>query len=273
MTSEQMISGLAQSVLEVLRKFFSTSYIASVVCVTFEKLELSATVTALGAEDGSCAGEEKAAKKILLEAALGITVTVKSLTSRAPPVPPPSPPPSPGAPPLPPATPPGQPQYPPFVWYTTYYDGDCQETGDGCPKGCRRSLWSESFTWEGQRAEIGGGPLPSFKANVTIKRCQTVVLDLDLNVQLYSLVVWGTLIVENRPGAAVFLRTTCITIKHGGRLLAGRPSPALTGTQSKRPPYVDSYPLTPTPTRVALTLTLTLTPTLTLALALTLAKP
>ena len=273
MTSEQMISGLAQSVLEVLRKFFSTSYIASVVCVTFEKLELSATVTALGAEDGSCAGEEKAAKKILLEAALGITVTVKSLTSRAPPVPPPSPPPSPGPPPLPPATPPGQPQYPPFVWYTTYYDGDCQETGDGCPKGCRRSLWSESFTWEGQRAEIGGGPLPSFKANVTIKRCQTVVLDVDLNVQLYSLVVWGTLLVENRPGAAVFLRTTCITIKPGGRLLAGRPSPALTGTQSKRPPYVDSYPLTPTPTRVALTLTLTLTPTLTLALALTLAKP
>jgi hypothetical protein len=68
------------------------------------------------------------------------------------------------------------------------------------------------------------------------------VLDVDLNVQLFSLVVWGTLVVENRPGASVFLRTTCISVKPGGRLLAGRPSPALTGTQSQRPPYVDSYP-------------------------------
>ena len=71
---------------------------------------------------------------------------------------------------------------------------------------------------------------------------QTVVLDVDLSVQLFSLVIHGTLLVESRAGASVFVRTTCITIKYGGRLLAGRPSPALTGTQSSRPAYVDSYP-------------------------------
>jgi hypothetical protein len=179
-------------------------------------------------------------------------------------------------------------------------------------------LWSESFTWDGQRAEIGGGPLPGFRSNVTIKRCQTVVLDVDLNVQLFSLVVWGkrlvgnpnpnpnpdpnpnpnpkpnpnpatpcqphvdpmsmsmfpgTLIVESRPGANVFLRSTCITIKPGGRLLAGRPSPVLTGTQSKRPPYVHSHPRTlnsnPSSLKLgpnALILTLSLAPALTLAI-------
>ena len=95
--------------------------------MTFGTLGLSATVTALGAlgEDGSCTEEELPAKKTMLETALGMTVSVTSLTSRAPPVPPPSPP----------ATPPGQPQYPPEIWYSTYYDGDCQETGDGCPRG------------------------------------------------------------------------------------------------------------------------------------------
>ena len=132
-------------------------------------------------------------------------------------MPPPSPPPSPFPPPLPPATPPGQPQTPPDVWYANYYDGDCQQTGDGCPQGCQRSLWSEVYTWDGQRAEIGSTPLPGFRANVTIKRCQTIVLDVDLNVQLFSLVVWGTLIVENRADANVFLRTTWCPAKPRAR--------------------------------------------------------
>ena len=57
-------------------------------------------------------------------------------------------------------------------WYANYFDGDCQQTGDGCPNGCQRSLWSEISTWDNQRAEIGNAPLPGFKANVTIKRCQ-----------------------------------------------------------------------------------------------------
>ena len=127
-------------------------------------------------QDGSCTGEQLAAKETLLESALGgMGVTVTSLTSRAPPAPPPAPPPLPLPPRPPPSTPPGQPLYPPTLWFTRYYDGDCQETGDGCPRGCQRSLWSEMFTWDGQRDEIGGGPLPGFRANVTIKRCQTVL--------------------------------------------------------------------------------------------------
>ena len=127
-------------------------------------------------QDGSCTGEQLAAKETLLESALGgMGVTVTSLTSRAPPAPPPAPPPLPLPPRPPPGTPPGQPLYPPTLWFTRYYDGDCQETGDGCPRGCQRSLWSEMFTWDGQRDEIGGGPLPGFRSNVTIKRCQTVL--------------------------------------------------------------------------------------------------
>ena len=30
---------------------------------------------------------------------------------------------------------------------------------------------------------------PAFKGNVTIKPCHTIVLDLNLNVQLYSLII------------------------------------------------------------------------------------
>ena len=44
------------------------------------------------------------------------------------------------------------------------------------------------------------------------------------------MVVWGTLVVENRPAALVTLRTTCITVQPGGALLAGEPASPFAGT-------------------------------------------
>ena len=51
---------------------------------------------------------------------------------------------------------------------------------------------------------------------------------VNLDVQLFSLVVWGTLIVQNRADADVKLRSTCVTIMDGGRLIAGAPGPVHT---------------------------------------------
>lgn len=70
--------------------------------------------------------------------------------------------------------------------------------------------------------------MPGWKSNVTIKRCRTVVLDVDVSLEIFtpcpfyalslserpafeslraqlredlmSLIVYGTLIIENRPG-------------------------------------------------------------------------
>ena len=40
--------------------------------------------------------------------------------------------------------------------------------------------------------------------------------------QLYSLVVWGTLRIRDRgPSSVVSLRAACISVKPGGRVLAG----------------------------------------------------
>ena len=41
---------------------------------------------------------------------------------------------------------------------------------------------------------------------------RTVVLDIDLDVEMMSLVVWGTLVVKNRPEAIVKLRVACLNI-------------------------------------------------------------
>ena len=51
-TSEQLMASLGQSVLAELQ-LGGTSYGAAVLCETFAKLELSATVTALGMETGA----------------------------------------------------------------------------------------------------------------------------------------------------------------------------------------------------------------------------
>ena len=63
---------------------------------------------------------------------------------------------------------------------------------------------------------------PGFKSNVTIKKCREVVLDIDMDVQMYSLVVWGTLRIQDRgPSSRISLKTICVNVKPGGRLLAG----------------------------------------------------
>ena len=235
---------LAKVATQVQRSVLLKPYSAEIACEQVETLDLTAVVTAFGSDsDGDCASSG-AGVKSSLDSCLAVSTTVKSVVVLQPPSPPPSPPPLPGSPPL---TPPEGPQRPPprEGGYEAYNDGDCLigplREGVGCPHGCQRSLWSTMFTWDGQREEVGGY-YPSFKGNVTIKPCTTVVLDVDMNVQLFSLVIWGTLIVENRANANILLKTTCITIKPGGRLLAGRPSPALTPDPSPAPAYTLAYP-------------------------------
>lgn len=84
------------------------------------------------------------------------------------------------------------------------------------------------YTWHGQGLALGASQddalyvWPGFKSNVTIKKCRTVVVDLDMWQQLYSLVVWGTLRIRDRgPSSVVSLRAACISVKPGGRVLAG----------------------------------------------------
>ena len=145
------------------------------------------------------------------------TITMTDIGVYHPPLPPPSPPPSPYSPPAPPLTPPSYPTNPPYdFWYTRYFENEgCDPE---CVGGCRRMRWSSPYAWQGQGLALGLAEedslgWPGWKSNVTIKRCTTVVLDVDINVQLYSLVVWGTLEIENRAGAQYTLRSTCINIK------------------------------------------------------------
>lgn len=98
--------------------------------------------------------------------------------------------------------------------------------------GCITSFWSEMYTWHGQGKALGASEddalyvWPGFRSNVTIPRCRTVILDVDIDVQLYSLVVWGTLVVQNRPDAKVSLRAMCISVRcvnigYCGQVIAG----------------------------------------------------
>lgn len=69
---------------------------------------------------------------------------------------------------------------------------------------------------------------------MTIKRCRTVILDVDIDVQLMSVVVWGTLIIENRPSALVNIRTVCVNIQchtpgYCGKIIAGSPESPFLG--------------------------------------------
>ena len=59
------------------------------------------------------------------------------------------------------------------------------------------------------------------------------MLDEPLDEQLMSLVVWGTLRVEDRgPRHVVNLRAVCIHIKGGGKLVAGAPHAPFSGSLS-----------------------------------------
>ena len=147
-----------------------------------------------------------------------------------PPSPPPSPPPLPSPPPSPPGLPPGAPLLPPIGLWARPYPCAAGEGGpEGCPDGCFESDWSDMYTWHGQGRALGASEddalyvWPGFKSNVTIRKCRTVVVDLDMSQQLYSIVVWGTLRIRDRgPSSIVSLRALCISIKPGGRVLAGQ---------------------------------------------------
>ena len=59
-----------------------------------------------------------------------------------------------------------------------------------------RCALGQIYTWHGQGLALGlpeddAFGWPGWKSNVTIRRCHTVVLDVDINVQMYSIVVWG----------------------------------------------------------------------------------
>lgn len=152
-------------------------------------------------------------------------LTVADVAVTHPPRPPPRSPPMPGQPPIPPESPPPWPNLPPFA------STGLQPQTDGCPSacvgGCLRGKWSNMYSWVGQGIALGAQhddalyTWPGFLSNVTINRCRTVELDIDINVQLFSIVVWGTLEITNRENALVSLRSVCMTIKPGGRIVAG----------------------------------------------------
>ena len=154
-----------------------------------------------------------------------------------PPFPPPlpsPPPPLPHPPPSPPSVPPDNPSIPPTGFWAQRYTDGCDATE--CPHGCFSSLWSNMYTWHGQGLALGANEddalftWPGFRSNVTIKKCRTVVLDMDISVQLYSIVVYGTLRVLDRgPMTLVSLRSICISVKPGGQILAGEPTAPFSG--------------------------------------------
>ena len=187
-------------------------------------------LTALGNDESDLASSmDQIAAQVASDLGVQSVDVVSTISIVHPPAPPPASPPMPAPPPLPqspPEVPPGAPSAPPIgTWATPYYE-DCNATE--CPDGCFSSEWSSMWTWHGQGLALGANEddalfvWPRFKSNVTIKQCRTVVLDLDMSVQLYSIVVWGTLRIRDRgPSSYVSLRTVCINIKPGGKVLAG----------------------------------------------------
>ena len=178
---------------------------------TLGRLTLAGFLETLGTDSTDLSGNRGLIEqRIATDLTLAVSqVTVNHISMLHPPRPPPSPPPSPWSPPAPPLTPPSYPTNPPYdLWYTRYFENEGCDPD--CVGGCRRSRWSNIYTWHGQGLNLGlpeddAFGWPGWKSNVTIKRCHTVVLDVDINVQLYSIVVWGTLEIENREHAEVSL--------------------------------------------------------------------
>ena len=168
-------------------------------------------------------------------AELGLTnadVVVDAASVLNPPRPPPSLPPLPSDPPSPPTLPPPYPSIPPF---NTVGIDPWDGCAASCIAGCYTSKWSNMYTWYGQGLELGGAAndavfiWPQFKSNVTIMACRRVELDTDIDVQLFSMVVWGTLDIVNRPDAVIALKAICITIQPGGKIVAGSSSTPFAG--------------------------------------------
>jgi hypothetical protein len=179
------------------------------------KIALAGELATLGTDVSNIASASQTIRNAVVND-LSASSASGSINVMHPPLPPPSPPPAPSSPPSPPEVPPGSPSNPPVWWYTPYgVEAGCDPD---CVGGCRRSLWSNIYTWHGQGLNLGlpeddSFGWPGWKSNVTIKRCRTVVLDVDINVQLYSLVVWGKLEIQNRDTALVTLRQTCINVR------------------------------------------------------------
>lgn len=205
---------------------------ASVDSTSVTSVSVVGALTSMGSDQSGVGSTSSTTElKAGVATALGLQssdVTVEEISVIHPPGPPPTPPPLPASPPVPPALPPPFPGLPPF--------NDIGLTGfsEGCPAscidGCVRSKWSNMYTWVGQGKELGAAvddalfTWPSFRSNVTIPKCRTVELDVDINVQLFSLVVWGTLEIVDRPGALFSLRAVCITVRPGGKIAAGSAS-------------------------------------------------
>ena len=201
------------------------------------EVAISARLTGLGKALPSVSSASNALKAaVATDLSLSASaVTAQEVDLIQPPSPPPSTPPQPNNPPMPPLAPPTSPALPPTpegisVPYTEGCDPDCVG-------GCARYLWSNMWTWHGQGKALGARDndalftWPSFKSNVTIQRCRTVELDVNLNVQLFSIVVWGTLVIRDRgPSTHVRLRAICITVKPGGKIIAGSPTVPFSGS-------------------------------------------
>ena len=238
----QTLSDRATATLTPLRLAISRAMPSSIGNVTgmpdVRSIGVTSTINALGADDASI---ETATASLSgsIAAAMGLSSTDVScnIAVAHPPSPPPMSPPLPALPPLPPeppAVPPGSPSIPPVGGWARQYTDGCNVTE--CPDGCFESDWSNMYTWHGQGLALGANEddalyvWPGFKSNVTIKRCRIVVLDIDLTQQLYSIVVWGTLRIRDRgPSSVSSLRAVCISIKPGGKLLAGEPDQPFSG--------------------------------------------
>ena len=225
--TEALAEQLSSSILSGLPSDMGASLVGD---ASVTGVSVIASLTALGKNEADIAG---ASQLSTLQAAvagdIGLAsadLTVEDKGVVHPPRPPPLSPPQPALPPQPPAIPPPWPRLPPFAETGLQsYTVGCDPTE--CPDGCLRSKWSNMYTWHGQGLALGAShddalyTWPGFRSNVTIKKCRTVELDVDINVQLFSLVVWGTLDIVNRDDALVNLRTVCITVKPGGHLVAG----------------------------------------------------
>ena len=195
------------------------------------RIGLVGRLTSLGTDESNMAAQSSTIRSGI-SSDIGVSSTAllfQAVNVVHPPMPPPTPPPSPGAPPLPPEVPPQSPSYPPLARWATPY-GAHEGCDPSCADGCFSSYWSNMYTWHGQGKALGAATddalftWPGFKSNVTIKRCRTVVLDVDINVQMFSIVVWGRLVIEDRGSASrVSLRAVCINVKPGGQILAGSP--------------------------------------------------
>ena len=225
-----LLSTIAARTTEALPGLVDATQTAS----TVSEVSVSAQVEALalGAGDLSSEGANVQSR---VASELGIDnskMTLKKIDSYRPPMPPPALPPKPGAPPMPPHVPPMFPNWPPTDrWYTRVDEG-CDPD---CYGGCIQSMWSNIYTW-------GDDGFPGWKSNVTVKRCRTVVVDVNVNVEMMSLTVYGTLLFQNRRDLLVNLRSVCVNIKcvtnhttglpmwgYCGKIIAGSPEEPFQG--------------------------------------------